>query len=427
MSNPHLNLPPELLDHVVDLLHNNEHALRNCCLVSKSWIPRTRKHLFADISLDAKGLRSWKEAFPDPSESPACHAKTLSVDCFKVVATTDAETGGWIRAFCHVVHLEVGGSRWTDPYERPESLVPFHRSPPTTGSLITKTHILSSSQIFDLILLFPLLEDLTVSTHGALTDSDGPDGLPTTDHPSTPPMTGSLRFIQEKEGMSLARRLLSLPGGIHFRKLTLRLSCEEDLVLAGALVAQCSQTLESLDIACELSGSSFRHCIYTDALILLLAEQSSTPIDLSKSAGLKNMAFQIRSKSVNWIAMALQTITPRRRDPLQVTIDIPTRTVLVATAGIHGPGLGETISREWLNLDHYLVQLWESRSIYLRVGCARFGEEQHTEGFIGCLLPEVMKRGAADPLYLEDPYEITFIEDRSSSGVLPCLQGFSTS
>ena len=201
---------------------------------------------------------------------------------------------------------------------------------------------------------------------------------------------------------------LGAEGGIHFRKLTLRLSCEEDLFLAGALVAQCSQTLESLNIACKLSGTSIRHCIYTDALILFLAEQSSTPVDLSKAAGLKNMAFQIRSESVNWITMALQTITPRRRDLLQVTIDIPTRPVLVAIGGIHGRGLGETISRQWLNLDHHLVQLWESRSIYLRVGCARFGEEQHTEDVIGRLLPEVTKRGAADPLYLEEPYTITF-------------------
>jgi hypothetical protein len=47
MPNPYL--PAELLDHVVDLLHDTEDALRSCCLVSKSWIPRTRRHLFADI------------------------------------------------------------------------------------------------------------------------------------------------------------------------------------------------------------------------------------------------------------------------------------------------------------------------------------------------------------------------------------------
>jgi hypothetical protein len=30
-------------------LHDTRDALRNCCLIFKSWIPRTRKHLFADV------------------------------------------------------------------------------------------------------------------------------------------------------------------------------------------------------------------------------------------------------------------------------------------------------------------------------------------------------------------------------------------
>ena len=48
---PHPHLPPELLDHIVDCLHDSEDALRACCLVSKPWISRTRKHLFAQITI----------------------------------------------------------------------------------------------------------------------------------------------------------------------------------------------------------------------------------------------------------------------------------------------------------------------------------------------------------------------------------------
>jgi hypothetical protein len=50
------------------------------------------------------------------------------------------------------------------------------------------------------------------------------------------------------------RRLLSLPSGIHFRKLTLTWSREEDLSLMVALVEGCSHTIESLDITCNLLG-----------------------------------------------------------------------------------------------------------------------------------------------------------------------------
>ncbi|KAF9642961.1 hypothetical protein BDM02DRAFT_3104213, partial [Thelephora ganbajun] len=51
MSNPHKpHLPPEILDYIVDFLYNEPETLKQCCLVSKSWVPRTRKHLFADIN-----------------------------------------------------------------------------------------------------------------------------------------------------------------------------------------------------------------------------------------------------------------------------------------------------------------------------------------------------------------------------------------
>ncbi|KAF9644805.1 hypothetical protein BDM02DRAFT_3066647, partial [Thelephora ganbajun] len=50
MSNPyHVCLPPEILDYIVDFLHDTPETLKQCCLVSKSWVSRTRKSLFADI------------------------------------------------------------------------------------------------------------------------------------------------------------------------------------------------------------------------------------------------------------------------------------------------------------------------------------------------------------------------------------------
>jgi hypothetical protein len=52
MSNP--DLPPEILDYIIDLLHDEPETLKRCCLVSKSWVPRTRKHLFADIGFQTE-------------------------------------------------------------------------------------------------------------------------------------------------------------------------------------------------------------------------------------------------------------------------------------------------------------------------------------------------------------------------------------
>jgi len=70
-------LPPEILDLIVDHLHDEPFALRAqleiCCLVSKSWVPRTRKHLFTHLTFDdslversKSHIELWKRAFPDP-------------------------------------------------------------------------------------------------------------------------------------------------------------------------------------------------------------------------------------------------------------------------------------------------------------------------------------------------------------------------
>src|SRR5258708_5038416 len=109
MSNP--RLPAETLDHIVDFLHDTKHALRNCCLVSKSWIPRTRKHLFANVRIGSvKNLQSWKETFPDPSTSPGGYAESLFVSCTHTITPADGEEGGWLRGFSCAVQFGVGGS-----------------------------------------------------------------------------------------------------------------------------------------------------------------------------------------------------------------------------------------------------------------------------------------------------------------------------
>ena len=154
-------LPVESLDHVADLLHDTECSLRNCCLISKSWVPCTRKHLFADIKIRSEDhLRPWNETFPDPSTSPAHYTKTLYVGCPHVITATDTELDGWITGFSSVVHLGVA-DRESSIAELTVSLVPFHGFSPVIKSLRVAFFIIPSSRVFNLIISFPL-EDLTV-------------------------------------------------------------------------------------------------------------------------------------------------------------------------------------------------------------------------------------------------------------------------
>ena len=102
-----LRLPQEISDYVVDFLRNEPEALKRCCLVSKPWVPRARKHLFNEVKFGTRrDLEAWIRAFPDPSNSPAPYVRSLQVGYVGGVA---AEVVGWgerFRFFSSVVRLE---------------------------------------------------------------------------------------------------------------------------------------------------------------------------------------------------------------------------------------------------------------------------------------------------------------------------------
>jgi len=248
MSNPHL--PPEILDYVIDLLRDEPETLRRCCLVSRSWVPRTRRHLFANIKFSsASDLRSWKKAFPDVSNSPAYHAHTLLIRP-RLVTASDAEEGGWIRAFSGVVSLVVdSGTQNFRPSEA--SLAPFFKFSPSLNSLRIRHIVLPFPQVFDLIPSSPLLEDLGLKGRNeSRFNEDDPYRPQTVVSPTSPVFTGTLEFHILGGAGNAARRLMDLPNGLHFRNLALTWDCKEDHWWITELVAKCSHTLQSLDITC---------------------------------------------------------------------------------------------------------------------------------------------------------------------------------
>ena len=77
-------LPPEIPDHIVGLLHDKLETFKECYLISKPWVPSTRKLklLFAYIEFNSGGnLKSWKKTFPGSSNSLGHHTHTLVICC----------------------------------------------------------------------------------------------------------------------------------------------------------------------------------------------------------------------------------------------------------------------------------------------------------------------------------------------------------
>ena len=247
-------LPPELLDLIVDNLHDEQTTLQACCLVSKSWIPRARKHLFAHIWFHPTYrpmIQSWKRTFPDPSNSPAHHVSSLFLRGVRTSGLGDPDVGPWIRSFNRVRTLRAElKSVMLDQV----SLVQLHGFSPTLKSLRLGLTNIPLSEVFNLVCSFPLLEDLELYTYGPTRN------IGDWDPPSTSPkLTGSLKI---GGGIpSVARRLGDLPGGLRFSKITL--SCRrEDFTSIMDLVSRCSDTLESFTIYCHIG------CTFTLASVI---------------------------------------------------------------------------------------------------------------------------------------------------------------
>jgi len=116
-----------------------------------------------------------------------------------------------------------------------------------------------------------------------------------------------------------------------------------------------------------------------------------------KAVGLKSVAFRPGSSAIDWITVALKTITPEHRDLQQVMIYVPYHLMPVRVCADVRQFFGEAACQQWLDLDCLLVQFWESRSIRPRmIRTTSAGEGRDMRGCIGLLTPEATRRGIID-------------------------------
>lgn len=253
MPPPHL--APEIIDHILDDLHDEPEVLKKCSIVAKSWIPRTRRHLFAEIIFtDLTVLQLWKQAFPNPLSSPGQFTKTLYIAALCNVTMADRDAGGWIRAFSNVCSFEVCTEE--EDFNFRVSLVPFHGFSPSLKSLSFITRSLHFEKMLNLAFSFPLLENLSVDHAGVSNrdyegdEDDDPDEILVRTPEVYPPFNGKLDLSFLPWNLAFFPNELSkVPNGIRFRELSLLCYSEKSSVEPlKALVAMCSNTLESLDL-----------------------------------------------------------------------------------------------------------------------------------------------------------------------------------
>ena len=187
-------------------------------------------------------------AFPDPSNSPAHHTRSLLIYGLKSVTTAVTDARAWVHSFCHLVHLDLDA---VAPPDTNVSLVQLQRLSPTLKSLHLRYRYTQPLEILDLICSFPLLEDLKVVYFGGECNTDQWNTQ------TSPKFTGSLDLLG-KVG-SIVRGLLDLPSGLRFTKI--KAWCPDYLAESVmGLVSRCSDTLEYLSINFDLLSRAFCPC-----------------------------------------------------------------------------------------------------------------------------------------------------------------------
>ena len=252
-----IRCPPEMVDHIIDSLQGNPETLKQCCLVSKSWVSRSRKHLFGTVMfVGPDDIAAWKRTFTDTSNSPARHTHTLTIHCPGAFTSADAVESGWISTFSRLDRL-VLNNHDKFPNDSEISLVALQNLPPTLKSLSLFSFWISCPHAFAFIRSFPFLEDLTLS--GGFANESKETQIAISSSTSTsPPLTGTLH-LGLSGIMSATRELLSLPSGLHLKGLRLHWNMEEDVSATAELVAACLDTLEHLEIVVyDLEGTFSR-------------------------------------------------------------------------------------------------------------------------------------------------------------------------
>ena len=299
-----------------------------------------------------------------------------------------------------MVRLELVGL--SSPSKWKAAFFLFRGFSPFVKSLRVNNAAFPPSPLFDLILSFPLLEDLLIIDCYCTSDN-GSDSNEASTHiqPSGPPMfTGSFVLFLDGGAWPIVHRLLSLP--IRFRELTLAWFRKEDISPTMALVEKCSHTLESPDIACYSSCGTPIKLLRSRGIDLLLfpVDPMSVPFDLSKAMKLGYAVFRPESLRVGRITHVLRVITSEHRELRRISVDVPHTLAAIRVSGAVWNAAGEEISEQWLGLDRILVHLWESFSIRVNVRLVGGWEEGIIADYVEGLLPGMIRRGmvTADPV-----------------------------
>jgi hypothetical protein len=117
-----LGLPPELIDIIIELLHDDRAALAICALVCRSWVPASRSHLFSKIDITPQNWKVASELLSSATCTIAFAVKELTLSAIDALSDLHDIT----RRLYNVALLWLHNSNLTNGQEYPRrALVPL--------------------------------------------------------------------------------------------------------------------------------------------------------------------------------------------------------------------------------------------------------------------------------------------------------------
>lgn len=239
-------IPQEIVDEILAHLAADFGSLRSCALVSRSWVPSCRRHLFHTITFTSRETYRWLEIFPVPEQSPAHHIRRLGFWTGLAYEGVPAKFFEYTPWFTNAKVLTLSGFVGFQPSQMSLSW----RFPKSVTSLIVRTGVIDLPRIWDIMALLPNLDDLSLS--GDLTDSRAPAGVGTT---LSGKFGGRLELLDGIARKDVMSTLLEVPTGLHFTEIGIR--CVHKCLLPTiGLVEACGRTLVKLSYTDDFHGKS---------------------------------------------------------------------------------------------------------------------------------------------------------------------------
>ena len=245
---PAVITPQDIIDEILDHLaaDSDFESLRACVLVSRSWVPSCRRHLFHTLDLTWGKMDRWLYAFPVPEESPAYHFRALRITISGINWFPDkffehAPRFMNVRKLSFFGGERCLGSRLPSRWKLPESV---------TSLTIEASNGVGLVEIWDIMARLPNLDDLSLWGFFVPADRCALRGIGTVLRGR---FGGELVLGTVYANYECTNLLLEMLAGLPFIKV--EINCAREYIPSVIrLVEACSKTIVKLSLDVRYGG-----------------------------------------------------------------------------------------------------------------------------------------------------------------------------